>query len=183
MDYKWWLLIAALLFVVGLILGLTAFPDSPDFLSRDINGLKQFAGLLAPLPPWSLFGFIFIKNVAVLVLSFILSPLLCLVPILALTLNGWFLGWVSGMVLQEEPLSYLLAGLLPHGIFELPALIMGEAAALSFGRGVMLALFKRGGNGMTEQSLKRNFVYLMWAIALFLPAAIIEAFVTPLFLR
>ncbi len=76
----------------------------------------------------------------------------------------------------------MLAGLLPHGIFELPALILGEAAALSFGAVVILALFKKERRNLIPPSLKRNLRYLMIALALLLPAAIIETYVTPLLL-
>jgi len=64
-------------------------------------------------------------------ISFALSPFFCLVPIVALIFNGGLLGFVSAMVIQEKSLGYLLVGLLPHGMFELPALIIGEAVALS----------------------------------------------------
>ncbi|MGE5271976.1 MAG: stage II sporulation protein M, partial [Thiohalocapsa sp.] len=38
---------------------------------------------------------------------------------------------------SEYSVGYLLAGLLPHGIIELPALFIGEAAALGFGSAAM----------------------------------------------
>ena len=114
-------------------------------------------------------------------LSFILSPIFNLVPVIALIMNGWLIGLVSTIVLQEQSLGYLLSGLVFHGIFELPAFIMGEAAALSFGAAVFLALFK-GKRGNLLPNLKRNSKYLLVAFALFIPAAIIETYVTPLFL-
>ena len=84
------------------------------------------------------------------------------------------------MVVQEESLGLVLAGLLPHGIIELPALFMGEAAALSFGAMAIAALFKKGKRNMLLPNLKQNFKYLMVALALLLPAAIIETYITPL---
>jgi stage II sporulation protein M len=72
--------------------------------------------------------------------------------------------------------------LLPHGIFELPALIIGEAAAFSFGTAAILALFKKERRNLLLPNLKQNLIYLLIAFALLLPAAIIETFVTPLLL-
>jgi len=86
------------------------------------------------------------------------------------------------MVIQEKSLGFLLAGLLPHGIIELPAFIIGEAAALSFGAMVILVLFKKKERSQLVPSLKQNLRYLMIAFALLIPAAIIETFVTPLLL-
>ena len=115
--------------------------------------------------------------------SFALSPVLCLLPILTLMLNGWLLTFVSSAVMQEKSLGFVLAGLLPHGIIEIPAFILGEAAALSFGAMVILVLFKKKQKNQLVPSLKQNFKYLMIAFALLVPAAIIETFVTPLLLK
>jgi stage II sporulation protein M len=86
------------------------------------------------------------------------------------------------MVVREKSLSFLLAGLLPHGIFEIPALIIGEAAALSFGVAMIVALFTRDRGNRLLPRFKANLKYLLIALALLVPAAIIETFVTPKFL-
>ena len=101
---------------------------------------------------------------------------------MTLTVNGWLLAFVSVIVSEERSLGFVLAGLLPHGIFELPALILGEAAALSFGAVVILALFKKERRSLLLPGLKQNLRYLMVALALLVPAAIIETYVTPLLL-
>jgi len=71
-----------------------------------------------------------------------LSRYLCLSPLFSLLLNGWLVGFVAAAVVQTEPVSYLFLGLLPHGIFELPAMIIAQAAALSFGTTVIIAIFR-----------------------------------------
>jgi len=182
MSYKRWIFIAILLFGIGIVFSLTTPTGITSLLAEDIAALEELGELLASLPLALTALFIFIKNASVLLLSFVLSPIFCLVPILALTVNGWVLAFVSSMVIQEESLGYLLAGLLPHGIFELPAFILGEAAALSFGTMAIVALFSKEGRNLLLPNLKQNSRYLMIALALLLPAAIIEAYVTPLLL-
>jgi len=181
-SYKKWLIIAISLFVVGFVSGLNAPASMVNLLSEEITALDELADFLAPLPQFVVFVIIFLKNTSTLLLSFILSPILCLLPILALTLNSWLLASVSVIIAQEESFWFVLAGLLPHGIFELPALIIGEAAALSFGTAAMLALFKKESRNLLLPNLKQNLGYLLIAFALLLPAAIIETFVTPLLL-
>lgn len=186
MSYKRWLLTAAFLFGIGfgsgLILGLAIPGGIAGLFSEDVAALKEFADLLASLPKSSVFMFILIKNVSAVLISFALSPIFCLVPVVALIFNGGLLGFVSALVIQEKSLGYLLAGLLPHGIFELPALIIGEAVALSFGTAVLLALFKKERRNLLLPHLRQNLRYLMVALALFLPAAVIETYITPLLL-
>ncbi len=182
MRYRRWLFVAIFLFGISLLLGLATSVDTFGLLSEEVAAFEELADFLAPLPQASIFIFIFIKNVSAVLISFILSPVFCLVPVLALTINGWLIGLVSTSIIQEKSLGYLLAGLLPHGIFELPAFIMGEAVALSFGVAVTLALFRKERRKLLLPNLRKNLKYLLIALALLLPAAIIETYVTPLLL-
>ena len=179
MNYRWWIIVAIVLFGIGIVLGLAAPAGISRLLSEELATLEKLGGVLAPFK-LSTMIFIFIKNVVALLVSFALSPIFCLVPILTLAVNGWLVALVSTMVVKEESLGFVLAGLLPHGIIELPALFIGEAAALSFGAMAVVALFKKEKRNLLLPSLKQNLKYLSIALALFLPAAIIEAYVTPL---
>ena len=182
MSYKRWIIVALSLFGIGFASGLATPASNVGLLSEDIAALAELAEFLATLPQFAVFIIIFLKNTSVLLLSFILSPIFWLVPALSLTVNGWLLAFVAAVVVQEKSLGFVLAGLLPHGIFELPALILGQAAALSFGTVVIIALFKKERRERLLPSLKQNLRYLTLAIALLLPAAIIETYVTPLLL-
>ena len=100
-----------------------------------------------------------------------------------LAFNGLLISFISVIVVQKKSLGFLLAGMLPHGIFEIPALIIGEAAALSFGAMVITALISRKRRTLLLPNLKQNLKYLLIAFVLLVPAAIIETYVTPLFLQ
>ncbi len=182
MSYKRWLIIATALFGIGFVSGLATPPDIFGFPANAITSLDELADFLESLPQFTVFVIIFITNASTLLISFILGPIICLWPILVLTVNGWLIAFVSAIVVQEKSLGFVLAGLLPHGILELPALILGEAAALSFGSVAILALFKKERRELLLPNLKTNLRYLLIALALLLPAAIIETYVTPLLL-
>ena len=181
MSYKKWIFIAISLFGIGLVFGLATPTSIIKLLSKDIAALQELSDILVPFKFLTVI-LILAKNVLSLLLSFVLSPFFCLVPILALTVNGWLLAFASAAVIQEKSIGFVLAGLLPHGIFELPAFIMGEAAALSFGAMAVLVLFKKKRRDLLLPNLKQNLRYLMVALALLVPAAIIETYVTPLLL-
>ena len=183
MRYKQWLFLAIFLFVGGLIFGLATSASTMALLSEELSSLQELADFIAPLPHSSVLAIIYLKNASAILVSFLFSPLFWLVPVTALTLNGWLLGVVSVAVIQEKSLGYLLAGLLPHAIFEIPALFIGEAAALSFGTAVMRVLFRGESRSLLLPGLKQNLKYLAIALILLLPAAIIETYVTPLLLR
>lgn len=186
MRYRWWLAIAGGLFCIGIILGIAvlsglSMTGVSEFLGEVFGSLEQLAANLA-FYQFSTALFIFFNNLMTLLVGFIFSPILCLTPVVALLLNGGLLSLVSGLVLQEKSIWFVLAAILPHGIFEIPALIIGGAASLSFGVAVMLALVSPEKRGQLLSNLKQNLRYLVIAGILLVPAAIIETFITPLFL-
>jgi stage II sporulation protein M len=181
MSYRGWILVAVGLFALGMAFGLATPDNVSDVFAEDLAVIEQLAELLGPFEISTAF-FIFLKNASALLFSFIFSPLLCLVPVLALTINGWLLSFVSATIIKQESVGLLLAGLLPHGILEIPALIIGEAAALSFGTMAIIALVSRERRGRLFPNLKQNIRYMALAFALLLPAAIIETYITPLLL-
>ena len=180
MNYRKWVFIAILIFGIGLVFGLATPTSVINPLFEDAT-LQDLGDTLVPFNFLTVIP-ILVNNVTTLLVSFALSPIFCLMPILALTFNGWFLTVVSAIVVQEKSLGFVLAGLLPHGVFELPAFILGEAAALSFGAMVILAIFKKEKRNLLLPGLKQNLRYLMVALALLVPAAIIEIYITPLLL-
>jgi stage II sporulation protein M len=179
MKYRWWIIIAVALFAVGLAFGLADPGNIASLLSDELISLEELGGILTPFT-FTMFIFIFLKNVVALLFSFIFSPILALIPAVTLILNGWILGLVSTMVMDQQSLGYVLAGILPHGVIELPALFIGEAAALSFGIMAVTALFKKEKRGLFLPSLRQNLRYLALAVGLMLPAAAIETYLTPL---
>ena len=181
MNYKKWILVAIFIFGIGLALGLATPEDIASLIFEDIAPLQEFSDTIIPFKFLTVI-LILVNNAVSLGLSFFLSPIFCLVPILALTVNGWLLTFVAATVAQEKSIGFVLAGLIPHGIFEIPAFILGEAAALSFGAMAILALFKKEKRNQLLPSFKKNSRYLVIALALLVPAAIIETYVTPLFL-
>ena len=182
MNYRTWLFISAGLFIFGLFLGLLVPTEGAGLFLEEAAALDEMAGIIAPLPQIAVFIFILLKNISVIVLSFVMSPLLCIIPVITLVINGGVIGLVSAIIVEEESLPFLLAGILPHGILELPALIMGEAVALSFGIAVLQGIFGKDKRDSIKSNVKNNLKYLAISAGLFLAAAIIETFVTPILL-
>ena len=183
MRYRWWVIVAVVLFGAGIAFGLSAPAAGGDGLSGDLGALEELARFITALPPWAMFLLIVFKNVTALLFSFVMGPFLLLVPLFSLALNGWVIGAVAGSVVAEHSIGYLLTGLLPHGILELPAFVMGQAASLSFGATAMLAVFRADRRGQFMPSLRLNLRYLAIACILLIPAALIEALVTPRLLK
>jgi len=179
MSFKWWVLVAVFLFGVGLVLGLATPEGIAALIVKEFISFDEVDSGLFPSNFLTLI-LIWVKNAISLLVSFTFSPIFCLVPILALTVNGWLITFVSTAVVQKESLGFVLAGLLPHGIIEISAFILGEAAALSFGAMLILALFRKDKRSQLMPNFRKNVKYLMLALVLLVPAAIIETYITPL---
>ena len=167
MSYRRWVLVAVILFGIGLVVGLTTPAGITSLLSGEISALRELAGFIVPFS-FLTFILIFIKNVSSLLISFVLSPVLCLIPVLSLVINGWIIAFVSTLAAREESLGFVFAGLAPHGIFELPAFIMGQAAALSFGAAAILAFVEKEKRNLLLSILRQDFRHLLLALILFL---------------
>ena len=187
MSYKRWLFVAIFLFGIGFSGGLTLGQTTPDatagLFSEDVAAFEEFVDLLASLPQSSVFLLILLKNTSAILISFALSPIFCLTPVVALILNGGILGFVSVLVVQQKSLGFLLAGLLPHGIFELPALIMGEAAALSFGAMVIMLLVRKESRTVLLSIAKQSSRHILLTLALFFITGIFPTIVVLALLR
>src|SRR5260370_31306089 len=84
--------------------------------------------------------------------------------------------WISG----ANPLQFLVAFILPHGIFELPAAILATALALQMGA----ALISPRGNLSPGESLLSAFAdflraFVFMVIPTLLVAAFFDANITP----
>ncbi len=183
--YRLWVFVAIGLFAIGIVAGVVMSLTMPDgiigFFSDDLASLAEIGSAFEAFTA-TLAVFIFFKNALALLFSFIFSPILCLVPIFSLLLNSTLISLVLIIVAEEESVGYVLAGLLPHGIIEIPAFIIGQAAALHFGFMCIITLFSKDKSNLLP-AFKKDLKYLVFALILLVPATIIETFVTPLFLE
>ncbi len=106
-------------------------------------------------------------------------------PVFSLVVNGAVIGAVlalSGMMgLQLWQMIFL--GLLPHGIFEIPAIMLGVAMGLYLCRQMNGTLRKRPGTPKIEAVLPHLCrVAVFGVVSLLAAAAVIETCVTPLLL-
>jgi len=93
-------------------------------------------------------------------------------------LNGFFIGWFSHSVGLEQGLLFTAAALLPHGVIEIPTILLSSAAGMGLGYQLVNRL---RGRGSIRAELGKSLRLFIWRIApLLLLAAIVEVTVTPL---
>jgi stage II sporulation protein M len=101
----------------------------------------------------------------------------------ALAVIGLVLGLLAAFYLQNDiSLWYYLAGILPHGIFELPALVIALALGVSLCSHVTDFVRHNQKGVMVPLMLQTLRVLLLRVLPLLIVAAVMEAYVTPLVL-
>jgi uncharacterized membrane protein SpoIIM required for sporulation len=96
--------------------------------------------------------------------------------VVSLVFNGLIVGAVSGVV---DPVAFL-ALVAPHGVIEIPAIVIAGAAGLSLGGVGIGAVRGRYGDDDVVVAIRRVYRVLLGLVPLFVVAAFIEAFLTPL---
>jgi ABC-type transport system involved in multi-copper enzyme maturation permease subunit len=127
---------------------------------------------------------IFYHNVRVVGIALLLAPLSfgavpLLLPLPSMLLVGFFAG--EAAFLGLNPLVFLLVFIMPHGILELPAVVLAVAFGLRLGASIMAP---PPGFSISESLLLSAAdlvkVFALVVIPMLLLAAVVEVYVTPL---
>ncbi|NGZ78040.1 stage II sporulation protein M [Saccharibacillus alkalitolerans] len=190
---KGYMLSAALLFIVGIGAGALWADDLQRLLLSQLDGLKAVSQSLEESDnvELSFFTFIFLNNAIKAVIVMLLGAFFGLAPLGFLLLNGMVLGFVVEVShRQGQDLAVLIfKGLLPHGIIELPAIVIVCGYGLKFGGLVVSSLFNLGEgkrerlSARWEQGMKEMLGAAVWIVILLFVAAIIESTLTYHLLR
>lgn len=120
---------------------------------------------------------IFLNNLRACLLLFIGGASFGVLTIVILSINGALIGAIIELTLPEKGAFWVAAALIPHGIFEIPAILFASSLGILLGEELWRELHGSGNAAATARRLGMQFVRLV--IPLLLIAAIIEAFITP----
>lgn len=134
---------------------------------------------ITELPPVLIMVVIFLKNFLACAMSVLMGLGLGLVPLLVVTSNGFLLGIVSYETIQKAGVLYLMAGILPHGIIELPVVLLSIAVGFRLGHLVAQSIIGEKVD-LTGETRTAIHLLLFLVMPLLLLAAFIETFITPL---
>jgi stage II sporulation protein M len=189
--YHHYIWAATALFIVGILLGVLAMTYDPDTIQQIFQSvgeqLQQLGKDILGSPLGQGILILFWHNLRALLLVAALGLALGVYPAFSMLFNGLIIGLVGALSVQSSSLVTFLAGILPHGIFEIPALVLGAAIGLRLGIGPLVAR-RRSSFAMTTdttwhgygQELTDGGTLLTLAVMLLAIAASIEVGITPL---
>ena len=170
-----YLLILSAIFVAGFFLGMAA--PSP-LRQQATEAFLGVVGQYQDLAGGTLFLFILVHNVMASILLLFTGLLLGIVPVMSVVLNGFFLGVLYRQAAGTAGYANAALKVAPHGICEIPALLITASYALWIGMAVLLRIRGRKGDpirGRLEHAFRRYFlvVFPLLVIAATIETALI----------
>jgi stage II sporulation protein M len=182
-----YLIFSVVIMLAGFVVGATN-SSFDSFIQGQIAGLRQMAESIEANNNSTLWFivFIFFNNAIKAILVMYLGALLGIVPFIFLTINGMMIGYlVSKAAEQGGGVLYTLIvkGLLPHGILEIPAIIIACAYGFRFGKmmfqGLGALFVRRADWGKElERFIIRTLPVMVLIVCMLLTAAVIESTIT-----
>ena len=174
-----YLIFSVALFVFGAITGSLTIIFDPEIAFQLQKLLQQFVGMFHGMSRFQLFMGIFFNNSLKTLLAVLLGPLLGIVPVVFLLINGAILGAVIPMAVVAKGLWSSVMTIVPHGIFELPAVFLGTSVGIQLGLHPLMRLAGKADSSLLSEMGKAMRLYFVIILPLLLLAALIEVFVTP----
>lgn len=153
-------------FVFFILFGFFTIPPV-ELELKLIEQLKAMALMFDGMGLMQTIWLIFSNNLFVCFITIFLGMLLCIFPFLILLTNGYLIGYVAQKAVSVSGIL-ILWRLLPHGIFELPAILISAGIGIKLG----MSLFRKGEFVITFK--KSMLVFALVIFILLLIAAIIE---------
>jgi len=181
-EFGAYLAVSVGVFLLGIAAGyavlLSGDPVADQMIEMVRNGV--FADILGDSPAM-LAVKIFLNNLQACLLLFLGGATFGLLTLFVLLSNGVIIGVFVGEIAERLGPLGLAVGLIPHGIFELPALFIAATLGLGLARS-LLADLSGTGDAAAEATRLGGF-FLRVVVPLLAVAAVVEAFITPALLQ
>jgi stage II sporulation protein M len=170
--------IAILALLITAVAGIAVVRTSPSTGKQIIQIVQEeVVGKVEAHDPLSLAIFIFANNLQACLLLFLGGATLGVLTLFIIASNGVIIGGIMEMAREERGFLFVAAAILPHGIFEIPSLVISASLGFVLGRSLLSEWHGEGDAAATAGAHARTFLLLV--VPLVAIAAFIEAFITP----
>lgn len=180
-SIRGYILLSILLFAGSAILGFVAASRDPQLVAIYIEEIGSKIGWILGLSPPMMMGFIFLNNLFASTIAMLLGIGFGIVPALVAVLNGVVLGVIGYHAIETIGVMYLVAAILPHGIIELPTVLI--CIGVGFRLGHLLLLTFLGKDVDLGGEVRFALRLLRWVVLFLFLAAVIETLITPIVIQ
>lgn len=172
------LIAATLLLALGVFAGILLAGHSTFAGVKVGESMGGFAQLFVNLPKPLLAAVIFANNALKTLLVIVLGIVFGIVPIAFLLVNGLAIGVVIHLSTQTRGLLNSLLAIVPHGVFELPGVLLGATIGLMLGIKATKRLFGKAEFKVGYELGRALRFFLTAIVPLLLIGAVTEAYLT-----
>ena len=134
--------VSSLVFIFSILIG---------YALGDETSAQSFEGVLSNIPDPTesssieMFAAILSNNVVASFLFMASGILGGVPPLMFMAFNGFFIGYISWNAAQVQGLAFVFATILPHGIVEIPTILLSASMGVGLGYSVIHKLLRREG--------------------------------------
>jgi stage II sporulation protein M len=169
LESQWFFVFAFAIFGITFLIGFIF----PVFFREEI--FEKIASLILEIEgkgALELIGFIFLNNLMVSFMAIVLGIFFGIFPLMTCVVNGYLLGFVAREAAVRDGVLVLWK-ILPHGVFELPAVIFSIGIGIRIGVSIVGSKWAGGKDmGYVLREGLRFFVFVVFPLLLL--AGIIE---------
>lgn len=169
-------------FVLSLCAGILLTARNPEIGAEFMQLFKDaIMGDIIDNEPLLLAVKLFLNNLQACILLFLGGATFGVLTFFIIGTNGLVIGAIIELVREQQSLLYVLAAIVPHGIFEIPAFVVSATLGLLLARSFWRELYHE--DDAAGEALRLARVFLTVVIPLVAIAACTEAFITPEIIR
>ncbi|MFD1428178.1 stage II sporulation protein M [Kroppenstedtia sanguinis] len=180
--------IASLLFILSIVAGYLASGPASEWLKQSgvWDQFMEKAKTIEKNPSWwAAFGLIFANNMFASMTMIGTGLFFGIYPLMGLVFNGMLVGVILGTASEQSgihPLTLFITQILPHGILELPAVILAVAYGIRLGILVFRSMIGWGSPRLRKENrrawsdyLRRITPMIIGIMVMLAVAAVIES--------
>lgn len=170
-----------LLFIVAVGAGFWTTQHYPQEMGAYLEEVQAFFSSMQSPSPWGTFLLIFQNNTEAMLTVVLLGVFAGLFSLTFLLMNGFVVGVFLYLYYLQGMLPVFILGIVPHGIVEIPAMLISAAIGFRIGVAVIRKIFRQKESLTYElaEGIKFTVLFIIPALAL---AALIETYITPYFI-
>ncbi|AGK61061.1 Uncharacterized membrane protein [Archaeoglobus sulfaticallidus PM70-1] len=178
-DGKKYVGIISLVFIIAIFFGYVSSSLQPDQSEKFIESVFESLSFIDFNNPLEVFMIIFLNNSSKAFIAMVAGFFFGIFPVSFVFLNGYIIGVIIYVKGSELGILRVAVSLLPHGILEIPAVIIASAYGLYLGKLFYLRVFRS--RSIDMKLAMKEFIkkFITVIIPILLIAALIETFVTP----
>lgn len=166
----------AILFAISSLIGFATAELFPIETEKAIEQTKEEFIFIEDMNQIEIFLLIFLNNSIKVFFMMLLGILFGVIPVIFILLNGYVVGIVVSGMIEKIGVISILIGILPHGIFEIPAVLIAGGYGVWLGEMFSKKLKNKTSLMPTLKTVLKKYTYVIMPMILL--AAIIETFIT-----